>query len=98
MYIIRDIFYLHYGSFKDARDLILDAKNQGLIPGGDSARFLSDFTGDAYRIILEFSVSSLGKYETELQDSMKRPEWQAWYAKFKVFVRAGNREILKVIV
>ncbi|HEV2833462.1 MAG TPA: hypothetical protein VGW31_15890, partial [Hanamia sp.] len=63
MYIIRDIFQLHFGHFKAAKALLDEALKSGLMPNATSTRVLSDFTGDSYRLIFEEGHDSLTEYE-----------------------------------
>jgi hypothetical protein len=70
MYIIRDIFQLHFGHFKDAKTLPDEALKNGLMPNATSTRILSDFTGDSYRLIFEEGYDSLSDYERTLVGSM----------------------------
>ena len=98
MYIVRDIFHLKFGHFKDAKSLMDEAKSKKMLPNPDSIRVLSDFTGDAYRLIMEGSYDKLVDYEKWLGGSMDEKEWQQWYEKFKSHVNSSHREILKLIM
>lgn len=98
MFIVRDIFQLRFGAYKEAKALLDEAYSKGMLPDAKSARILSDFTGDAYRLIFEEGHDSLADYEKSLTDSMGKKEWKAWYEKFKVHVSAGQREILKQVM
>ncbi len=97
MYIIRDIFQLRFGQYKEAKALLDDAYSKGLLPDAKSSRILSDFTGDSYRLIFEEGYDSLSDYEKSLMKSMDKVEWKKWYTKFKEHVQSSHREILKVI-
>ncbi|MBD0276528.1 MAG: hypothetical protein M3342_15005 [Bacteroidota bacterium] len=98
MYIIRDIFYLKYGHYRDAKALFDEILNKNLLPEAKAQRVLSDFTGDAYRLIFEEGYDNLADYEKSLNESMKKEEWQQWYQKFREHVEKGYREILKQIL
>ncbi len=98
MYIIRDIFYLKFGHYKDAKALLAQAIQKGLLPDAQHLRALSDFTGDAYRLIFEEGYSSMTDYEKSLEKSMGTQDWQRWYDEFKPHVDRSYREILKVVV
>lgn len=98
MYIIRDIFHLKFGHYRDARQLIQDALRRGLMPeAGAQTRILSDFSGDSYRLIFEEGFSTLADYEQSLNSSMRKDEWQQWYESFKQHVNTSHREILKLV-
>lgn len=59
---------------------------------------LTDFTGDAYRLILEASFDTLDEYEKSLTGNMSQNDWQQWYLKFKEHVERSYREILKQVM
>lgn len=98
MFIIRDIFQLRFGHYKDAKALLDEAYGKGLLPDAQSARVLSDFTGNAYRLILEEGYDSLAEYESSLSGSMNKPDWRKWYEKFKIHVTSSHREILRTVM
>lgn len=98
MYIVRDIFNLKYGHFRPVKAMIEEMMKNGMMPNSKSNRVLSDFTGGAYRIIMETSFDSLTDFEKELSRDMSKPEFQEWYKKFVEHVISGEREILKVVM
>lgn len=98
MYIVRDIFQLHFGRYQEAKALLEEALTNGLLPDGKSSRVLTDFTGEAYRLIFEEGYDSMDMFEHELQASMNKPDWKKWYERFKPLIKSGHREILKQIV
>jgi predicted ester cyclase len=96
-FLVRDIFQLKFGHFRDAKKLLDEAAEKQMMPEAKQMRVLTDFTGDAYRLILEEGFDSLADYETSLSGSMKTDEWQQWYERFKPHVERSHREILKQI-
>jgi hypothetical protein len=98
MYIIRDIFQLKFGHFKEVRDLLEEAERKGLLPQAKSKRVLTDFTGDAYRLILEEGFDTLSDYEKQLSSGMATEDWQSWYKRFKEHAENSHREILKQVM
>lgn len=98
MYVIRDIFYLKFGHYKDAKALLDEAISKNLMPEAQQRRILSDFTGHSYRLIFEESFNSLAEYEKMLTEGMATPEWQSWYGQFKPHIERGEREILKQVM
>ncbi|AOW09919.1 hypothetical protein [Flavobacterium gilvum] len=97
MYIVREIFYLQFGRYKDAKVLIDEAMKGGLMPQTTGNRVLTDFTGESYRLIFESSYATLADFEKELAKDMGAANWKEWYEKFKALVRHSEREILKQI-
>ena len=98
MYIVRDIFQLRFGAFKEAKKLLDEAYSKGLLPDAKSSRILSDFTGNAYRLIFEEGYDTLADFEKSLTECMSKGEWQKWYQKFKEHIESSHREILKLII
>ena len=98
MYIIRDIFQLRFGQYREAKALLDEANSAGLLPDARSSRILSDFTGDSYRLIFEEGFETLAEYERSLLESMDKTEWKKWYVKFKEHIHSSHREILKTVM
>lgn len=98
MFIIRDIFYLQFGGYKEAKALLDEAYSRGLLPDAKSARVLTDFTGQSYRLIFEEGYDSLAEYEESLTKSMNRADWKKWYEKFKLLVTRSEREVMKQVM
>jgi hypothetical protein len=98
MFIIRDVFQLRFGEFKNAKALIDEAYSKGLLPDAKSSRVLSDFTGDAYRLVFEEGYDTLADYEKSLAQSMAKPEWKKWYERFKTLVLSSHREIVRQVL
>lgn len=98
MYIIRDIFYLQFGRYKEAKTLLDEAYRKGLLPDAKSARVLADFTGESYRLIFEEGHDTLSDYERSLGESMGKADWKKWYEKFKPLISRSEREILRQVI
>lgn len=97
MYIVRDIFNLKYGHYRPVKAMMDEAMKMGMMPTAKKMRMLTDFTGDAYRLIMETEFDSLADFEKELSRDMGKPEFQEWYKKYIEHVASGHREILKVV-
>jgi predicted ester cyclase len=97
-FLVRDIFHLKFGQYRPAKKLLEEAVEKKMMPEAKQARVLTDFTGDAYRLIFEEGFDSLAAYETSLTSSMKTDEWQSWYERFKPLVESSSREILKQVM
>lgn len=96
-FLVRDIFRLKFGHFREAKKLLDEATEKAMMPEAKQPRVLTDFTGDSYRLIFEEGFDSLGDYELSLSSSMKTDEWQHWYERFKPHIESSYREILKQI-
>lgn len=97
MYIVRDIFQLKFGHYRDAKALMDEAKAKNMFPEAKSMRMLTDFTGDSYRLIMEEGYDSLAEYEKALTSGMGHADFQSWYTRFKEYTVSSHREILKEV-
>ena len=96
-FVVRDIFRLKFGHFKEAKKLLEEAMSKQMMPETPNMRILTDFTGDSYRLIMEEGFEHLAEYELSLTSSMHEEEWKKWYEEFKPHVESSHREILKQI-
>lgn len=97
MYIVREIFHLHFGQYREAKALTDEAIKKGLLTQHAGGRVLTDFTGDSYRLIYESPYPSLADFEADLKKELNAADWKDWYEKFKPLVRSSEREILKQV-
>ncbi len=95
MYIVRDIFNLKFGHYRDVKALLDSEQGKKLFSQMEGLRILTDFTGDSYRMVWEMPFPSLAEYEKQLREEFAAEGWQEWYAKFKQYVNSSHREILK---
>jgi hypothetical protein len=97
MYIVREIFHLQFGRYRDAKVLIDEGMQKHLLLQPSGSRVLTDFTGEGYRLIIELPYATLADYEADLKKELGGTGWKEWYEKFKLLVRYSEREILKQV-
>ena len=98
MYIIREIFHLKFGRYRDVKKLIDEAIEKKLLLQPPGMRILTDFTGMGYRMIIELPYPTLAAYETDLKKELGGEGWKEWYVQFQSFVESSEREILKQVI
>jgi hypothetical protein len=98
MYIIREIFHLQFGRYREAKALIDEGLHKHLLLQPAGSRILTDFTGEGYRLIIELPYATLGEYEKALHTELAGEIWKEWYDKFKLLVRYSEREILRQVM
>ncbi|MFN2437965.1 MAG: hypothetical protein ABR503_02120 [Chitinophagaceae bacterium] len=98
MYIVREIFHLQFGRYREAKTLIDEAFQKHLLLQPSGSRVLTDFTGEGYRLILELPYPTLADYEADLKKELGNSGWKEWYEKFKDLMRYSEREILKQVM
>lgn len=97
MYIVREIFRLRFGHYRDAKALIDEALSKKMFPETSQSRVLSDFTGRSYRLIFESGYETLDAFEKSLAAEMTAGNWSEWYQRFKQHIESSEREILKIV-
>ena len=98
MYIIREIFHLQFGRYREAKTLLDEGLQKQLLLQPAGSRILTDFTGGGYRLIIELPYATLADYETDLKKELGGTGWKDWYEKFKALIRYSEREILKQVL
>ena len=98
MYIVREIFHLQFGRFREAKTLIDEGMQKHLLLQPSGSRILTDFTGEGYRFIIELPYATLADYETDLKKELGGTGWKDWYEKFKALIRYSEREIMKQVM
>ena len=98
MYIVREIFHLQFGRYREAKALIDEGMQKHLLLQPSGSRILTDFTGEGYRFIIELPYATLADYETDLKKELGGTGWKDWYEKFKALVRYSEREIMKQVM
>lgn len=98
MYIVREIFHLQFGRYREVKTLIDEGMQKHLLLQPSGSRILTDFTGEGYRLIIELPYATLTDYETELKKELGGTGWKDWYEKFKALIRYSEREILKQVM
>lgn len=97
-YLVRDIFQLKFGHYREVKQLMEEANTSNLFTENPSRRFLTDFTGDAYRLIMEEGFMDLAEYERTLTGELGTEAFHEWYQKFIPHVERSHREILKQVM
>jgi hypothetical protein len=98
MYIVREIFHLEFGRYREAKSLIDEGIQKNFLLQPKGMRVLTDFSGEGYRLIIELPYATLAEYEAELKRELSGHGWKQWYDQFKTFVRFSEREILKQVI
>ncbi len=98
MYIVREIFHLQFGRYREAKTLLDEGMQKHLLLQPSGSRILTDFTGEGYRLIIELPYATLADYETDLKKELGGTGWKDWYEKFKALVRYSEREIMKQVM
>ena len=98
MFLIREIFHLQFGRYREAKVLIDEGMQKHLLLQPSGSRILTDFTGEGYRLIIELPYKTLADYEADLKKELGGSGWKEWYDKFKTLIRYSEREILKQVM
>ena len=72
MFIVREIFHLQFGRYREAKQLVKEAVEKHLLSQPPGSRVLTDFTGEGYRLIMELPYETLADYETDLNKELAK--------------------------
>lgn len=97
MFIVREIFHLQFGRYKEVKTLLNEGLQKHLLLQPNGSRVLTDFTGEGYRLIIELPYATLADYEADLKRELGTSDFQGWYEKFKPLVRYSEREVLRQV-
>ena len=98
MFVVREIFHLQFGRYREAKALLDEGIRKHLLLQPEGSRMLTDFTGEGYRLIIELPYRTLADYETDLSNELGDLGWKDWYESFKPLVRFSEREIMKQVM
>lgn len=97
MIVAREVFKLHFGKARDAVALVREWRDLMAKKGYAEVRFLTDYVGEYYTLVMELTTDDLATYERELDKVTKDEEWRRLYGRLIPLVRGGRREIFKVV-
>ena len=97
MIVVRNIFQLKFGKAKDAKALVKENLELFKKYGHATPRYMTDFTGEFYTLVMETTYENLAAFEKSSQDAMGAKEFGEWYGKFVPLVKSGRREIFNLV-
>jgi hypothetical protein len=97
MVVAREVFQLHFGKAREAVALVREWRDLMAKQGYADVRFLTDYVGEYYTLVMELTTDDLASYERELDKVTKDEEWRRLYGRLIPLVRSGRREIFKVV-
>jgi hypothetical protein len=97
MIVVRDVFALHFGKAREAREALLEGRERLRDAGYPVTRVLTDVTGEYYTLVMEASFESLAAYEEALRRATDDDGWREAYARLVPLVRSGHREVMREV-
>lgn len=95
---VRDVLQVKFGEIDQAVELFTRASTPLL--GYMSPQFhfnvLTDITGQMYTLVNEFTVQSMGEFESLRDRSYDQPGFEKWFNQFQQCVEGGRREYYNV--
>lgn len=97
MIVVRDVFQLHFGKAKQARELL--QRGRGILERGGYRvdRILVDVTGEFYVLVMESRFDDLAQFERAVGEGTADEEWRSVFAELVPVIRRGRREILREV-
>lgn len=97
MVVAREVFQLHFGKAREALAVVREMRALMQRRGFAEARFLVDYVGEYYTLVMEITVDDLAGYERALAETTGDEEWRKLYARLVPLVRRGHREIFRTV-
>ena len=97
MIVVRDIFQLHFGKAREAKELLTRGRSALEGAGYRVDRLLVDVTGEYYTLVMESRFEDLAAFERTLARTTSLDDWRSAYAELVPLVRRGRREILREV-
>ncbi len=97
MIVVRNIFRLKFGKAKDAIAIWKEMAEANKKAGRPVPRILTDVTGTAYTLVLEFSYENLAGFEAEMANIPNNPDYRRLYESFIPLAETSYREILREV-
>ncbi len=95
MYIVRDIFQLRFGVYKEAKACWMMLMGKAYYQKRNHQGYYQILQEMLTVLFLKKDMILLSEYEKSLGESMGKAAWKKWYEKFKQHVASSHREILK---
>ena len=98
MVLVRNVFQVKFGKMREAtaawKEVPAMAKKSAAVR---DVRILTDVTGPAYTLVVEFTYNSLADFEKSSGEIMRTPDWQAWYQRIVPVMETSRREIFTIV-
>ena len=98
MYLIRDVFRCKPGHSKSvAEKFTKTVPTMKKMKGLASARVLVDAIADYWTVVIETEVSSLGDFESSMNDAALNAEFREIVKGYMDEVEGGHREVFRIV-
>lgn len=97
MIVVRNTFLVQPTRMKEAVALAKEGRTLVQRLGFPVPRVYVDVAAEFYTLVVETEFASLADFENRLPQNFASSEWQDWYARFTPLVRAGRREVFRVV-
>ena len=97
MIVVREVFQLHYGKYREAIAIVKEMFKAGSDSGGSQPRLLTDAVGRYYTLIMESEYQDLAAFEKSMAEEMGGEGMRELNDRFVPLVMEGRREIFRVV-
>lgn len=97
MIVVREVFQLHYGKYREAIALFKEMRDLSPSMGSNGTRFLTDAVGRYYTLIMESEYESLSAFERSMAEETAAEGMSELNARFVPLVMEGRREIYRIV-
>lgn len=97
MIVVREVFQLHYGKYKEAMALFKEMRDLDPSMNSTGTRFLTDAVGRYYTLIMESEYENLAAFEKSMAEGTAAAGMSELNARFVPLVMEGRREIYRIV-
>lgn len=97
MMLVRQLFQAKYGRGDELVELFKEFHQNADIPNRDSARILTDASGQFFTVVTEYEAESLGAWEEGFKRLMAAPEMGDWFRRMMEVTESGNRNFYNIV-
>lgn len=97
MMLVRQVFQAKYGHGDELVALFKEFHAAADVPNRDSARILTDASGQFFTVVTEYQVESLAAWEAAFTTLMSSPDMGPWFARMTAVTESGSREFFNIV-
>ena len=97
MMLVRQVFQAKYGRGDELVALFREFHATADVPNRDTARILTDASGQFFTVVTEYEVESFAAWEEAFRRLMSGREIGPWFARMMEVTESGRREFCNIV-
>lgn len=97
MMLVRQVFQAKYGRGDELVALFQELHATAAVPHPESARILTDASGQFFTVVTEYEAESFAAWEENFSKLMSGPAMEAWFTRMMEVTESGRREFYNIV-